>query len=820
MSESRYTRGVICLLCAALLLGSCLAEEKAGSDVLLKRLIEQMTALVKTGEKPKVWVDVLGKKTEVTVSAADAKSMTVQVQGNPFPLNWEKIGLDDLASIAKCSANGNGVRLLLAGELSLAAGLNDQGSDLLAKALEADASLSDQVKAAAAKLPAQAAPVAPKPVAVKTDKPPESAGANTGMTTTSVPKREAGKSRTERPRVLFDATRLAAVKARATNADGKRFLSFLASNGKEETTMEFALAYLMTGDAKWSTEAIARIDKGCIGRGVITDLNSSFPALAETAEVYDWCYDKLADDQKKKWCEWMAKEFEAMKKEYLEGYHNYGIKAAWSFALAGYALRGDDPASEAMLQDAYEKRWRTLILPACKAGLAGGAWAEGEGYGSTTGDSLLELAEAARCADGKDLVSEAPEFFAGRLAFEMFLDMPGVQNGGRRLWINGDMNRIRNWDGPLQQRLELQEMLKGTDLAAFAQDYAELPAAPCRQYNSCNWLDVLWRDRSLPKKPLATFKLSHLAVGRGTVLMRSDWTEEATHAGFVAGPLLSYHAHADAGSFSIWKHGELVTPAGDYRGTLEKWPLDAYSRTVASNSLLIYDPAEKMRTRNRDALNDGGQLGYEGIEGKMTGAKIVAYDARRAYTYVCADLTEAYAKSKVSCVRRQIVFLRPDTVVIADRVSSTNPAFQKVWQCYLSGTAKAEGKVFHTDNGKGKLRADALLPADATVTLLGGQDKAIDVFGQKVAQPAGNGDNGPAWRAEVRPGAARGDDAFLVVLHAYDAAEPAAPTLKAEGNALKLSIPGVCDVVLNADGSPGGSVNGKALATSVVPQEE
>lgn len=809
------------------------AEEKALPDELLKRLVVQTEGILKGGEKPKVWIEVFGKKTEVQVSAVDAKSLTVLIQGNPMPLAWNKIPIADAAGIASSMANDVGARLLLAGEIALIADQPEQARNLLAKAATADPSLADQVKAAAAKLPADAAPPPPqKPLKIKFESggagngntggaaQSDAGGANTGMTTPGVPKREGGKERTERPRVLFDAVRLAAVRARASNPDGKRFLGFLAANGNQLSTEEFALAYVMTSDAKFAAEAIARIEKHPIPDGVITNLNSSFPSMAAVATVYDWCYDKLSDDQKKKWRAWIAKEFEAMKDQYVEGYHNYGVKAAHAFALCGYALRGDDALADVMLKEAYERRWKGLMVPACKAGLAGGAWAEGEGYGSTTASVVMEIVEAARCADGKDLAGEASDFLAGRLPYLMFLEMPGVNDGGRRLWINGDMNRKRNWDDVLQQRLELQEMLKGTDLAAFAQEYAEQKSAPKCQYNSMNWLDVLWRDRSLPRKPLETFKLSHLAVGHGTVLMRSDWSENATHVGFVAGPLLSSHAHADAGHFTIWKQGELVTNAGDYRGTNGRWALDAYIRTVAHNSLLIYDPAEKMKARHEAVLNDGGQLGYDGTEGRMEGAKIVAYDARRAYTYVCSDLTAAYNKAKTPAVRRQIVYLRPDTVVIADRVASSDANFQKVWQCYLAGTAKAEGKVFHTDNGKAKLRADVLLPADGQVKLLGGQDKAVDVFGTKVAQPEGNGEDGPAWRAEVRPGAARTDDSFVVVLRAYEGAEPPAATVKLEGNALKFTIPGVGDLSLTADGSTGGSYNGKAFATSVVPQEE
>jgi hypothetical protein len=168
------------------------------------------------------------------------------------------------------------------------------------------------------------------------------------------------------------------------------------------------------------------------------------------------------------------------------------------------------------------------------------------------------------------------------------------------------------------------------------------------------------------------------------------------------------------------------------------------------------------------------------------------------------------------------VYLRPDTVVIADCVVSKHENFQKIWQCYLHGQATSAEKGFATSNGKAKLKAEVLLPADGKISLLGGQDKALTVFNTTIPQPKGGpgAEDGPPWRAELRPGAARTSDVFVVVLRVYDAAEPSAASLKDKGGQFAISIPGAGDVVLNSDGTPGGSVNGKALAQGVVQKEE
>ena len=401
-------------------------------DDLKKRLIDEIDGMKKAGEKPKAWLDVFGEKAERPIDGADAKTLTVLVQGNPFPVSWEKLCASDTLVVARSVAQGNGERLLLAAEIALAYGNNDQASDLALQAGQAagtDAALAEKVKALAARIPAHAATPAATSDQPHTGTP--TATQNNGMSTSVVPKRS-GSARKERPRVLMDAPRLAAVRAKSGNPDGKRFLNYISKGVTDQESIAYPLAYLMTNDEQYSRQAMDIIQK-YVDRGPLKDLNQ-IGELGFSGIVYDWCHDKLSEDKRKTWQTWMLKSYDNYKDQYMVGYHNYMMRCAWAFALVGYALEGDNPRAAELIANAYTQRWAKKILPACKAGLAGGAWAEGEGYGSTTAIALLELAEAARCAEGKDLYSEAPEFFAGRLAFEMFLEEPGVTDGGRRLW--------------------------------------------------------------------------------------------------------------------------------------------------------------------------------------------------------------------------------------------------------------------------------------------------------------------------------------------------------------------------------------------------
>lgn len=139
------------LALAALSSLSCgYAGEAPSKDSAVKNLTAQMTEALKAGEKPKVWVEVFGKKGEYPLSGADEKGLSVLVSGNAFKIEWSKMSAADLVAAAKTFAAGCGERLLLAAEMAVVVGANDQALELLSKTTEADPSLAEKVKVLAA----------------------------------------------------------------------------------------------------------------------------------------------------------------------------------------------------------------------------------------------------------------------------------------------------------------------------------------------------------------------------------------------------------------------------------------------------------------------------------------------------------------------------------------------------------------------------------------------------------------------------------------------------------------------------------------------
>ena len=124
------------------------------------------------------------------------------------------------------------------------------------------------------------------------------------------------------------------------------------------------------------------------------------------------------------------------------------------------------------------------------------------------------------------------------------------------------------------------------------------------------------------RRPLEALPLSRIFRDDGLVIARSGWGWDAPgkpvrrHVGHVsvAAPYYGDHAHYDNNHFDIYYKGELAIDSGRYDDDwgMEQTPdiiksefFNYYQRTIAHNTILVYDPDEKMEM---GVVNDGGQL--------------------------------------------------------------------------------------------------------------------------------------------------------------------------------------------------------------------
>ena len=278
------------------------------------------------------------------------------------------------------------------------------------------------------------------------------------------------------------------------------------------------------------------------------------------------------------------------------------------------------------------------------------------------------------------------------------------------------------------------------------------------------------------------------------------------------------HQHLDGGSFQIDYKGPLAIDSGSYQGSSGGYNSphckNYFKRTIAHNSLLIYDPDEKFACWNYGggdktefATNDGGQrmpgdrwdtcrsfkdLLSEDYTVGQTLAHGFGPDIQEPeWSYLKGDIAKAYS-SKVKDVRRSFAFLNlgleehPAAMVIYDHVVSSDPSFRKYFLLHSieePALYPAKGKktlpsfrIARTRDGDtGQMLCSVLLPQAQNLSMekVGGKGKEFWVFGENypnkaTTRPDPCNERGE-WRVELCPKNPADEDCFLNVIQVGDA---------------------------------------------------
>jgi Heparinase II/III-like protein len=303
-------------------------------------------------------------------------------------------------------------------------------------------------------------------------------------------------------------------------------------------------------------------------------------------------------------------------------------------------------------------------------------------------------------------------------------------------------------------------------------------------------LEFLWNDPEVtPRDPAlaepAELPRQRFFSGVGHLVMRSGWKPDSTWIEFDCGPYFSKHQHLSQNHFSIYHRGYLAIDSGaDYTDTESPHYLNYYRRTVAHNSVLVYDPREKFFWSDNvvDAANDGGQRmdsarywntvrsldDWEGTRDlwNLGAMRVVDYQPG-GYHYALGDATAAYSAAKLKRFTRELLYIPSSNILfVFDRVVSTNPDFRKVWLLHgvsepafvVSGQSGPHGATNYADasefrfaDADSELLAHCLLPERRTVTKRGGQGNEFWTPGNERGSEWGSGENWPLEPAEGGP---------------------------------------------------------------------
>lgn len=584
------------------------------------------------------------------------------------------------------------------------------------------------------------------------------------------------------PRIFLTPAKLQTLKNRAV-AGNPRWTQLEAEAASSDGGMHVkALVYQITGNAEYCDAAIAAAFD-------LIDTPGEYATKAgDLALVYDWCYARLDAGERTDFNTYFDGWSAGPKTEDSPGWGNYWPRHGYSYALVGLATLGDNPSAQAWLDEYRHRRYQDNDLPLLERIAAGGAWPEGMVYDWIANWPRVMAVDAWRDATGENLFAST-DWYQERLGYLLLHRWPGTadQFGFKyHPYVStGDADRNRgsltNYERIMA--LILIERFPNDPLARQLQ--ALLTAPPFD--NSMRFLyhaEFLWFNPDQPTTPPS--QLSHFAAGTGTLFLRSGWPSgatdddtRATYITFQSGDHFTYHQHFDQNSFTLFKGGDLLIDSGVYSGEgLSNHDINYYVRTIAHNTLVVYNPDEDFNDARPDATsNDGGQRTvYPGSRSPQTiedfdkfavhyeTGDILRFEDTPAYSYVLGDATAAYNNptynqamdtdlsgntAKVTRFQREFLYLRPqptgdstpsgEYVLLFDRVGVTEPAysgentkllFHMLNEPTVNGaaTAVSSGETLFTNaslatvtSGEGSLTLQVLLPPAHNLRKVGGR---------------------------------------------------------------------------------------------------
>ena len=575
-----------------------------------------------------------------------------------------------------------------------------------------------------------------------------------------------------------------------------------------------ALEYLVNGDANQARCAIVSM-LDTLKRtdfGTKNDLSrASGSMMMIGGMVYDWCYDQMTDQERQEYINEFVRIAGTMECHYPPKRTEpiAGHSSEWmilrDMLSCGIAIYDEYP-------DMYNYVIKMIFedyIPVRNFTYAGGNYHQGSGYVTVrfTNDlnSLWILDRM-----GAGAVYDPSQQY-------VLYDLIYRRRPDGQMLPAGDVNPAKR-DKP--QNYSMPAMLAASYYQDpyLAYEYDRKPNVETHML----MLELLWRDFDLKGKAPDDLPLTRYSgTPFGWMIARTGWGKNSVVAEMkVNEHFYGNHQHMDGGSFQIYYRGPLAIDSGSYQGSSGGYNSphnkNYFKRTIAHNSLLVYDPSEKFACWNYGgagktefATNDGGQRmpgdrwdtcrSFEDLLSESyTVGKTLAHEFgpdadTPEYSYLKGDITKAYT-SKVSDVRRSFVFLNlepegnadknpdgvvtdvPAVMVVYDHVVSADPSFKKFWLLHSieePKTGKSDFTVTRTKDGdSGKLYCNVLLPENADVEKVGGPGKEFWVFGENypnaaTTRPDPCNERG-AWRVEVTPSKESAEDCFLNVIQVSD----------------------------------------------------
>ncbi len=600
---------------------------------------------------------------------------------------------------------------------------------------------------------------------------------------------------------------------------------------------------LLRGRMQSEAWSVIQEARGIEFRAMVCLLTCDPSALAQTVEqfqpardphrlisqsfAYDWVYAGLDEAKRQELARLLLDSADsAWERRYAslpEILHNIPNTATAAQCLAGLAAADEFPDRA---QAVFDRGWRYQRETLRATGdserrldalnpiypLAGGGWPEGHDYDRHGTLESLTLWLALRSAGGPDFVTGS-RFVDAKILWYL----QGLMPSGNYLLPVADNDFPGNI--PLWHDLHVLAMSAAADgpHAPYLRDY--LDHHPVDTGSALSTFCFV--DPTAPRRDWRTLPTDYCAAGVGTAAFRSSWGTDASYVAVQASDHFVYHQQNQDGALCLYRNAPLAWRSGVYDGDVHDHNVNYVIRSIAANCILVTDPQEGYHGPNGvEAVNDGGQVignwmpkadGLESLarlrsqpESYVDRVTWLAYESAADYGYAAFEYGRAYRLGKVPEAIRQVVFLKPDWVVVLDRVTSGDPSFQKTFLLHAPEEMEVDPATglttITTTTGPatvapGKLLCRTLLPHGAQLTRIGGPDQEFIVAGINRPLHEGVKTQLPGtYRLEVQAPTGVATTAFLHVFYLCPSAAvkemPPAALLPDDAQHAKVSLAG------------------------------
>jgi hypothetical protein len=503
-----------------------------------------------------------------------------------------------------------------------------------------------------------------------------------------------------------------------------------------------ALLSVLTADASYCTWAVAQVDAFVAGEEALIAgggppevAHDSYLYIGDDvgnlALVYDWCHDAVSTAQRDRWIAY-ANQAVWNVWHHTEATWDGGATitdwSGWSVdnpvnnyyysfleatMLLGLATFGENDMADAWLTQFRTAKIADQLVPTFDRDLVGGGSREGTGYG-TAMRSLFVLYDLWESTTG-ERISDLTAHTLASLPYLIHATAPTLD----RVAPIGDHARDSTaslFDYHRLYALAIMSLNAGDPLAGIGRSYLDACSVPSMGQRFMSLYDFLYEPSSITAAPLTGLHPIYRGTGTGHIFVRSSWDEDASYLAFIAGPYTESHAHHDQGSFVLF-HREWL----------------AFDENILSHSGIVQGET----AHNLVRLVRGGEI-VPMREGQS--ATLSALEVEGDAVFLSAEVAPVYDDASITSVARRILFLRPNVVVIEDRIATTDASTTAILGISSPIDTTVTGARATFDGASSDLDVRVVFPATAAITEVSWPAEDPDMSGGvrlDVASPAG-----------------------------------------------------------------------------------